>query len=263
MSGWDDPQAPVYYEAFCQAHSRYARANAALVAHAHIAPGMRLLDVGAGTGRTAAAALRRLGDDGRIVCVEPSASMRAAGIRRVEDARVAWRAALRAATEPFDRVLCGAAIWQLQPLAETIRDLAALLRPGGALCFNIPALYLLEPDEPGGGADPLLHALPALLASDPDAASDAAPQPAGSSPECGAIDSWLRDAGLRAQSWSFRMRLTQDAYAAWLKIPAVAGAMLAHVAAEDRPRRIDAALDAVDRASWRWERWKGWTAWRP
>ncbi len=61
MSGWDDPETAMYYEAFCRSHSRYARANAALVAHAFITPGMRLLDLAAGTGRTAQAALRRLG----------------------------------------------------------------------------------------------------------------------------------------------------------------------------------------------------------
>jgi hypothetical protein len=31
----------------------------------------------------------------------------------------------------------------------------------------------------------------------------------------------------------------------------------------ERARRIDAALRAVDRSSWKWERWRGWTAWKP
>lgn len=263
MSGWDDPQTPVYYEAFCRTHSRYARANAALVAHADIAPGMRVLDLGAGTGRTAEAALRRLGDGGRIICVEPSASMRAFGMRRVSDARVAWRAALSEVTGPFDRILCGAAIWQLEPVDETIRGLGGLLCRGGALCFNIPALYLLEPDESGGGSDPLLLALPALLAAAVDPAKDEPQGQAGQLLEADAIWSWLRAAGLRARSWTFRVRLTQEAYAAWLKIPVVAGQMLAGFAPDERARRIDAALNAVDRSGWKWERWRGWTAWKP
>ncbi len=263
MSGWDDPQTPVYYEAFCRTHSRYARANAALVAHADIAPGMHVLDLGAGTGRTAEAALRRLGDGGRIICVEPSASMRAFGMRRVSDARVAWRAALSEVTGPFDRILCGAAIWQLEPVDETIRSLGGLLCRGGALCFNIPALYLLEPDEPGGGSDPLLLALPALLAGNVDPAEDEPQEQAGQLLEADAIWSWLRAAGLRARSWTFRVRLTQEAYAAWLKVPAVAGRMLASFTPDERARRIDAALNAVDRSGWKWERWRGWTAWKP
>jgi SAM-dependent methyltransferase len=267
MSGWDDPETPLYYESFCRHHSRYTQANAALIAHAHIAPGMRMLDLAAGTGRTAEAALGLLGDHGRIVCVEPSAPMRTEGARRISDARVAWRATLLDATGsdaggPFDRILCGAAIWQLEPLDATILTLSGLLRRGGALCFNIPALYLLEPDDPGGGDDPLLLDLPAALATNAGAACDAAPQQGGPPLGCDAIGSWLRAAGLRAHAWTFRLRLTQEAYAAWLKIPAVAGRLLADLALDERARRIDAALGSVDRASWKWERWRGWTAWK-
>ena len=163
MSGWDEPETPAYYEAFCRSHSRYTRANAELISHARIAPALRVLDLGAGTGRTAEAALERLGENGRVVCVEPSAAMRAAGMRRVTDGRVAWMARLPEAEGTFDRILCGAAIWQLDPIPATLRTLARLLGPDGALCFNIPALYLLEPDEPGGGSDPLLLSMPALL----------------------------------------------------------------------------------------------------
>jgi SAM-dependent methyltransferase len=244
-------------------HSRYARANAALIAQAQIEPGLRVLDLAAGTGRTAEAALRRLGADGRIVCVEPSAPMRAEGVRRVRDTRVEWRATLPEVMGPFDRILCGAAIWQLEPLDETFRNLGGLLCRGGALCFNIPALYLLEPDEPGGGRDPFLLALPALLATNAGSACAALQQQTGYHLDVGAIHSWLRAANLCARSWTFRVRLTQEAYAAWLKIPVMAGWMFAGLAPDERARRIDAALKSVDRSCWKWERWRGWTAWKP
>lgn len=261
MNGWDHPETPTYYEAFCRTHDRYARANAALIAQAHIAPGMRVLDLAAGTGRTAEAALRQLGEDGRIVCVEPSAPMRAEGVARTRDTRVEWCASLVEVTGCFDRILCGAAIWQLAPLDRTIRHLSGLLCRGGALCFNMPAMYLLEPDEPGGGDDPLLLALPALLAKCAEPTSDAVQQQARRVDSV-ALRSWLRESGLRARSWRFRVRLTQDAYAAWLKIPVVTNRLLAGLAPGERARRIDAALSAVDGASWKWERWRGWTAWK-
>jgi SAM-dependent methyltransferase len=224
---------------------------------------MRVLDLGAGTGRTAETALRRLGADGRIVCVEPAATMRAAGKRRVRDARVDWRARLPAASERFDRILCGAAIWQIEPLEATIRTLSVRLRRGGALCFNIPALYLLEPDEPGGGGDPLLLGLQAALAA--RAAPPPSAAPGRASPPFGRdeVRTWLHEAGLRARGWSFRVRLTQDAYAAWLEIPAVGGRLLAGLDLAARAARIAEGLAAVDRASWKWERWRGWTAWKP
>jgi SAM-dependent methyltransferase len=271
MSGWEDEETAAYYEAFCRRHSRYVCANRALIAHARIAPGMRVLDLAAGTGRTAEIALASLGKDGRMVCVEPFAGMRAEGMRRVTDSRVQWSAILPEATESFDRILCGASIWQLDPLPETFGILASLLRPGGALCFNIPGLYLLEPDKPGGGSDPLLLSLPALLLASLSASSLASSDrtPIRQSIECQArgplcrscITTWLNAAGLRAQGWSFRVRLTQDAYADWLKIPVLTDQMLGGLAPKVRAERIDEALLSVDRSSWKWERWRGWTAW--
>jgi len=264
MSRWNDPETATYYEAFCRSHSRYIHANAELIGHARIAPGMRVLDVAAGTGRTAEAALELLGEDGRVVCVEPFAGMRAEGMRRLPDSRVQWSATLPETRESFDRILCGAAIWQLDPLRESLGSLARLLRPGGALCFNIPALYLLEPDQPGGGTDPLLLSLPALLLDLPDCT------PIHEPVECEApdplrrsgINTWLRAAGLRARSWSFRVRFTQEAYADWLKIPVLTDRMLAGLAPGVRAQSIDRALALADRSSWKWECWHGWTAWK-
>ena len=264
MSGWDDPETAAYYEAFCRRHSRYNRANRELIRHARIALGMRVLDLGAGTGRTAEHALRCLGSDGRIVCVEPSAAMREAGMRRLADSRVAWSAAVPNAAGTFDVILCGASIWQMEPLAPTFPVLAGLLKPGGTLCFNIPALYLLEPDEPGGGSDPLLLTLPERLFAGSDRAFACQPMepPTAAALSRRCIEEWLDAAGLRGESWSFRVRLTQDAYADWLKIPALTDRMLGGLTPQERARRIDAALEAADRSSWKWERWKGWTAWK-
>lgn len=264
MTAWDEPETPSYYEAFCRCHPRYTRANAALISHARIEPGLRVLDVAAGTGRTAEAALERLGKDGRVICVEPSSAMRDEGARRITDTRVRWSARLPHEDGRFDRILCGAAIWQLDPLAESLRMLAGLLNPGGALSFNIPSLYLSEPDEPGGGSDPFLLSLPAQLWAPSDGGSmDAATESrVGSELRRDSIGRWLQDAGLRSRSWTFRLRLTQDAYAAWLKIPVATERMLPGLRPEERARRIDAALALVDRTSWKWERWSGWTAWK-
>jgi ubiquinone/menaquinone biosynthesis C-methylase UbiE len=259
MSSWDDPETAEYYEAFCLRHTRYIRANAELIEHAQLAPDMGVLDLAAGTGRTAEAALELLGDHGKMLCVEPHAGRRTEGMRRVADRRVEWSAVLPHATESFERILCGAAIWQL-PLPETFGVLARLLRPGGALTFNIPALYLMEPDEPGGGSDPLLLSLPELLFETRDCAPVPAQSQAPLSSTC--IDSWLHAAGFRAQSWSFRLRLTQDSYADWLKIPVLTDGMLGGLTPKARAQRIDAALESADRSSWKWERWRGWTAWK-
>jgi SAM-dependent methyltransferase len=262
MIGWDHPATAERYERFCRRHARYRRANDVLVREAAIAPGLRVLDFGAGSGRTASAVLPQLGDGGTIVCVEPAAAMRASGSRRLRDARVTWRADLpeaSASRDRFDRVLAGAMIWQLDPLDEWIRRLASLLRPGGVLVFDVPALYLGEADDPGGGADPLLLDLMTQLASRYPSrrVSSAASWHYGYEDIGAALDR----AGMRYRTWEFRYRLTQAAYAHWLSIPVMTDVLFADVDAEERDRRIERALSAVDARSFKWERWRGWTAW--
>ena len=55
--GWDHAATARIYEEFCERHERYRRANLELVRHARLAGGQRMLDLAAGTGRTAEAIL--------------------------------------------------------------------------------------------------------------------------------------------------------------------------------------------------------------
>src|SRR5579862_6746951 len=87
--GWDHPDTARYYEAFCRWHARYTDANLALIAAAALRPGLRVLDLAAGTGRTAQAALEH---GTQLTCVEPAHAMRQVGESRVPQARwlMAW-----------------------------------------------------------------------------------------------------------------------------------------------------------------------------
>ena len=261
MNDWDHPAVAEYYEAFCRRHSRYIDANIALVSHAAIRPGMQILDLGAGTGRTAEQVLPLAGPAGRLVCVEPFGAMRTCGMRRISDARVEWRCDLPETAAAFDRILSGAAIWQLAPLEEWIRELSEFLRPGGTLCFTVPGMNLCEPDEPGGGRDPLLLELLCALCGEP-AVSEAQASAEGWQMTSSALTAMLERADLRTQTWDFRYRLTQAAYADWLKIPVLTERLFPGVDPAERARRIDGALASADRDSWKWERWRGWTAWK-
>jgi len=233
-------------------------ANEEVVRRALLGSSRRILDLAAGTGRTAEAALPLISKSGRIVCLEPSAAMRAEGERRLDDSRITWTAEYPQGTGVFDRILCGAAIWQLLPLNDTFRKLAALLAPGGALCFNIPSLYLGEADEAGGGRDPLLLELPSLLSRSPIAAAPP-PEPFPSAEQ---LEKLLEEAGLKPEHWSFRVRVTQEAYRDWLKIPVLTNNLLVGIDPDERARAIDLAFTRVDPHSWRWEHWAGWTAWK-
>ena len=255
--GWDRVQAARLYEQFCARHGRYGEANAALVAHAALGGDQRVLDVGAGIGGTAESALRSLGPGATVLCFEPAPAMRAAGQRRLRDTRVAWSQALPEGCR-FNRVLCGAAIWQSGPLREAIGRLAALVAAGGALSFTIPALYLGEPDDPGGGRDPLLLELLALVAD--GRVPQASPQPPPPSSE--EVEALCEAAGLRPERWTLRRIVTQAEQRDWLKIPVLTDRLLPELAPEERSRAIDAAFSRTDPGSWRWERWYGWTAWR-
>lgn len=257
--GWDDEVTAQYYETFCLRHARYAAANRALVERADLRPGQRVLDLGAGIGGTAEAALSRIGETGRVVCAEPSAAMRSLGRRRLNDPRVEWPAEWPDIGDSFDRVLCGAGIWQMLPLERTFAWISGLLAPGGALVFNIPGLYLGQPDAPGGGDDPQLLELPALLAEE---SAPLAPADFPAPPDAAAVERLLGEAGLRPEPWSFTLRITQAAYRDWLKIPLMTNYLLPDLDADERAARIDAAFTLVDPHSWRWEAWLGWTAWR-
>ena len=263
--GWDDARTARAYERFCRRHRRYRIANDALVAHAALAPGQRVLDVGAGTGRTAESVLPHIGESGAILCVEPARAMREAAAARLGDRHITWTSSLPEAGVPaFDRVVCGAAIWQLLPLGSTFRRLAEMIAPGGALVFNIPAQYLLEPDRPGGGRDPRLLELLALV----ERPASIAGRKEIVDPEMGLphgadeVDRLLAATGFRVERWSFEIRLTQAAYRDWLKIPPVSEGLFGDLAPGERERRLDVAYTRADHGSWRWERWLGWTAWR-
>jgi SAM-dependent methyltransferase len=253
------------YERFCDRHPRYREANDALAAHAELGAGQRVLDVAAGTGRTAEAVLPHIGERGSVLCVEPARAMRDVGARRLGDPRVSWTSELPDALAEFDRVVCSAGIWQMLPLQSALGRLAALLAPGGALVFNIPAQYVLEPDQPGGGRDPLLLELLALVRRTvpPRPSDDARVDTTAALPRSSAeVDQLLTALGLRAERWSFALRLTQAAYRDWLKLPPVSEGVFAGLAPAERERRLDDAYRRADGRSWRWERWLGWTAWR-
>ncbi len=252
--GWDHPETVRFYEQFCAKHARYRCANEALIAAAALRAGMRVLDVGAGLGDTARQALAQC-HDLQVTCLEPAAAMRARGEQRVAQARwvTVWPDG-----ESFDRVLCGAAAWQMQPLEEFFRCASNALRAGGALVFNVPAQYIGEADEPGGGADPYLLQLPEALMNGHGSSASAVPQ----LPSAPQIEESLRAAGFTAVPWCFRGRLRQAEYRDWLKIPVLTDSMLEEHIAEKRAELLEAAYNKCDQASWRWEAWRGWTAWK-
>jgi SAM-dependent methyltransferase len=256
MIGWDHPKTADYYEEFCAHHDRYEEAGRDLVGRAELVAGLHVLDLGAGTGRTAELVLPALGGSGSILCIEPALAMRSRGEARMQDRRVLWTSFLPTGEERFDRIVCSAAIWQMAPLEATFSQLRGLLRTGGILCFNIPSLYLGEPDEPGGGKDPYLLELMRLLGR--NRVSQAPIQ--DPLPDAQGMERLLAQAGFCAQRWTRRARLTQEAYRDWLKIPVITDWLLSDLDPDQRAALIERTYDKADPNAWRWENWTGWVA---
>jgi hypothetical protein len=260
---WDDAVCAEYYEAFCARHNRYQAVSQELVTRAELRDHHRVIDLGAGTGRTADAILSALPVGGRLWCVERAAAMRRCGEQRITDTRVSWVSELEQVPTPCARVVCSAALWTMAPLDARLRAIRQRLQKGGLLLFNIPSLYLGEPDEAGGGSDPLLLQLAGRLRSGRTLGlgGDVPTVSAGGFRATAAdIDRWLAAAQFVSERWSFRYRLTLDALRDWMKIPVITNVLLDDLDAHARARRIDREYSTMDPGSFRWERWTCWRA---
>jgi SAM-dependent methyltransferase len=256
MIGWDHPKTADYYEEFCARHDRYDEAGRDLVRHAELVAGFRVLDLGAGTGRTAELILPTLGGSGSILCVEPALAMKSRGEARLQDCQVQWVPSLPTGEVRFDRIVCSAAIWHMAPFDATFSRLRGLLRTGGIFCFNIPGLYLGEPDEPGEGKAPDLIGLTRLL-GEHRVSQAPTKEPL---PDAQGMERLLAKAGFWTQRWTRKARLTQEAYRDWLKIPVITDWLLGDLDPDGRAVLIEREYRKVDPDSWRWENWTGWVA---
>lgn len=102
---------------------------------AGIAPGMRVLDVGTGTGLVARELVAIVGDASRVVGVDPSAGMlRASTVPAGVELRVGGAEALPAEDGGFDAVTMGFALRHVPDLRPAFAEFRRVLRPGGRLC---------------------------------------------------------------------------------------------------------------------------------
>ena len=103
-------------------------------------PGVRLLDVGAGTGRAARALLPVSDFDGLLACLEPSHRMLALGRQLAAHPDVAWlrgwAVPLPFATDSFDFVVSLEMLEFTARPKQTVKELARVLRPGGWLLIT-------------------------------------------------------------------------------------------------------------------------------
>lgn len=120
-----------------------------LVREARIPKAGQVLDVATGTGKVALAAARVVGSRGRVLGVDLSAGMLARAQRKAGDLPVEFRRMdaeeLQLATDAFDAVLCGFAVFFFPDMVRGMREMRRVLRPGGRVVFSTFARDALEP----------------------------------------------------------------------------------------------------------------------
>lgn len=136
--GWDRA-APSYEQAWKQG---LAPATAAVLNHAALRPGERVLDVACGSGLLTRAAWDAVAPEGgEVVGTDISESMLAEAARRSPDCRFV-RADAQKLDESvpvghFDAVLCGLGLMYMPDPEAALATMARCLRPGGRMAVSV------------------------------------------------------------------------------------------------------------------------------
>jgi demethylmenaquinone methyltransferase/2-methoxy-6-polyprenyl-1,4-benzoquinol methylase len=107
-------------------------------------PGMRVLDIGAGTGLTARQAANLVGASGHVTGVDPSVGMiESAKVPVGVELLVGSAEAIPAESESADFLCMGYALRHVSDMSAAFREFLRVLKPGGRMC-------LLEITRPEG-----------------------------------------------------------------------------------------------------------------
>ena len=133
-----------------EAAAEYDRAFAHVTAHfmpfllraAHVAPGMRVLDIATGTGLSAEAALAAVGPSGHVMAADVSPAMVEKARERLGKApnasvSVEDGQALSFADSSFDAVLCNLGLMFFPDPVRGLSEFRRVLRPGGRVAVSV------------------------------------------------------------------------------------------------------------------------------
>jgi SAM-dependent methyltransferase len=250
-AGWRNAEV---YDRFVRERSVYRKLNRVLIELADVGGADRVLDLGCGTGATAAAALAVMPAHGTLVGLDASEAMVEVARLNNQDPRATfhpWPAEQvgERLEEPFDRVVCNAALWQFTDLDRVVRAVAGLLRRGGSFVFNVPA------DRVQGG-EPVGHGLQVTVAR---VVEEVLGEPYRSEAvrfDLVALDRMLVEAGLgSAHHVDHVLECTREEMLDLLAIPAIGGPMMHGLEdnrLEDVVQRLRARGDGEERVHMPW-----------
>jgi ubiquinone/menaquinone biosynthesis C-methylase UbiE len=141
-----------YYHTIAGQMALFRQSNQRLAESAELRPGLAVLDLAAGTGLTAQAALSTVPEGLQLTLIDASPSMIAVAKEELGDRVQAYYAADAAdvaalVPHKVDRVLCNLSIWYFKSPEGVMRELRKVLKPTGRLCFTLSGTYF----NTGGG----------------------------------------------------------------------------------------------------------------
>ena len=138
-------------------HSFYQEVNQRLVEMAALRPGLRVVDLGAGTGAVTRLLLKEVsgGKGAEVYAVDPSETALEAARRNLEQLGGAMTRFVQGGAEklsqlvrgPVDAVFFCNAIHLIQEKAQVLREVRGTLRQGGTFSFNTTFFAGAEPPE--------------------------------------------------------------------------------------------------------------------
>lgn len=145
---WLEEETARRYHLFSQQTTMYQELSRLMVQLAEIEPGMRVLDLGCGTGITTQVVLEAVGEGGHIYAVDISTPMLAVAREQVTSERVTFIETDAAALtdlgdDSVERVVCSSVFWQFRHKPQVMAELRRVLAPQGRFVFNAPEPYFM------------------------------------------------------------------------------------------------------------------------
>ncbi len=150
---WLEEETARRYQKFTEKTTMYQELSRAMLKHAGLRPGMRVVDLGCGTGVTSQAILEALGTEGQVYAVDLSGPMLALARQQLNSPQVSFIQAdagdfADLVEPPVDRILCSSVFWQFRHKPQVLAQIRQVLAPDGLFVFNVPEPYFIFEDIP-------------------------------------------------------------------------------------------------------------------
>ena len=145
---WLDAETARRYQIFTEKTTMYQELSRELLNLAGIRSGMRVLDLGCGTGVTTQMVLQELGSKGHVYALDISPAMLDIARQQVGSKQVTFLKADAAdvanlISTPVERIVCNSVFWQFRHKPQVMAALRRVLAPNGLFVFNAPEPYFI------------------------------------------------------------------------------------------------------------------------